>query len=240
MHANVRNPIGAVTILSALLFFSVSAIDVAQEQTRSSPESLTVQESHLEQAVSDVEADQVSLPSTRAEFLRLSVDERRQVLSQLEPQIICDMWYEKFDNVTALPEWSDEQLTLLIQAYDVITPQLYTVAVHEGGVAAFEQIAPWIRNLARTVSMDQLAALVLTLEDYETALPAVWQTLDAIIDTQPEGDITCDCNQNDDWCGFWRGPGWICPSVEFECLVAPLGCGSFLIFPCNGFCIYIF
>lgn len=163
---------------------------------------------------------------TRSYLLSLSPAAREIVYNTLTPAEKYDIWIDKKNQVMGLAVWSPIQTTILNDAYNKLSLNLFTDGSLENVDFKSNFEPTWKLNALQHFNFNTLFRIMVTLEDIDP---------NYLTNDQFENNSSgkCECSQGSDWCS---PIGDYAECGEDACTKKNSGCGTFWSWACDGMC----
>lgn len=160
----------------------------------------------------------------RMEIIKYPVESQRIIFASKTPEEKNEIWKDKLNFSMQNTSFNDIQQELLMELYNRLTPNLFVPNSTEN-LSFYEFHRNWIINAKREFPYFLIKNIVSSLND------------NGLSYSPPSGGGTsCNCSQSSDWCD----ERWRCSYPSTGCDSRALGCGTLLLYSCDGLCAYSF
>ena len=212
-------------IVAPLAF--VACEDVEIGDIKSDPTVTDYSEPKKEESIQMPPSGNYTLHPDRADLLQYS-DRSDQIdhFNNVTPQKRYNIFYNKFEQVLSLSEWTQDQIDLLEDMKDELSVNGFDWN-HQEHADLLSYASTWLVSANQHFTKKQLGVIGGTAGNYISAGDPVM--------TPASSALKCHCSDDSDWC--WEG-GTDCVSGQFNCDPSNTGCGWLWGYPCNGRCWY--
>jgi hypothetical protein len=201
-------------VVLTILFIGLLIGCSKKEQNENKPNETNLKKSiYLNQTIHKV----------RMEIVQFPMESQRVIFASKTPTEKSEIWKDKLYNNIKNSSFTKEQLNVLLELYQVITPELFMPNSKER-IAFNDFNKKWMVKARSLFPYFVIKGIVTNLND------------DNIIDGPGNPNQNCNCSIESDWCSS----SWKCSYPPDGCNSRALGCGTLWLYSCDGRCKYEF
>lgn len=159
-----------------------------------------------------------------SQFAQLNKGDRKTRFNQISPQDRSDLWMVHFGlNLARHAEWTEQQRAIVLEAIRIASPALYQIPKDKNWTRLVDEpIRLFVQRALLVFSEQEAGALFAELGGDEPKAQAHHVKLTT--------DGNCSCSRESSYCSY------IC--LDTDCTVLTWGCGTMMLYACNGVCYF--